>query len=146
MPSSKRDQESEKVLRQLRRWRRESLSWFGGILEHPTRALAQMLVIATLLLWLLFFVFGIWAFRQPLIIIAPLYAFYPGALVSDKAEANPASMYAWGIGAGIVFLALAVIGLWRRNRLSAILLMALFLVSTAICIARIFAELHSLHQ
>ena len=76
----------------------------------------------------------------------PLYAFYPGQLVSANADFNPTLMHAWGVGVGIFCLALAITATWRKSRLVAIIFMVFFLASTLISCARILGGLQSIHQ
>ena len=147
MTASKRELESEKVYQQVKRLCRALLSWLTDAFERKTPgAVAQMLVILTLLLWVALLLFGIFAFGMPLIIIVPLYAFYPQKLVFSQSDFDPALLHAWGIGAAVAFLALMVLGMWRKSRLAAVVLLILFIVSTAVSFARILGEVHSLHS
>jgi predicted membrane channel-forming protein YqfA (hemolysin III family) len=75
--------------------------------------------------------------HQPQVAILPLYAFYPGELASGKPGYNPTLMHAWGTGAGILCLVLAIVATWRRNKTTAIILMVFFLMSTLISCARV---------
>jgi hypothetical protein len=133
-----RDQESERARRQLRRWQDKVLSRLDSLFARRSSSqIACALAIATLFLWLLVLLFGTLFFRQPLVAILPLYAFYPGELAADKPGYNPTLMHAWGAGAGIVCLTLAILALGRGNRTAAMVLMVFFLMSTMISCARV---------
>jgi hypothetical protein len=113
-------------------------SWFGALLERRTPSkISQALVVLTLFLWLLIFIFGTLALHQPQVAIVPLYAFYPGELVAEKPGYNPTLMHAWAAGAGIFCLVLAIVATQRRNKSAAIILMVFFLMSTLISCARV---------
>ena len=144
MALDRRDKESEAVQQQLSRWRKSLLLWVDDLQRQTPSSITQLLVIITLLSWLLLFIFGIVVFGNPMTVIWPLYGFYPGELASDKPNFKLGFLYEWGIGAGVVFLALAVIGMWRKNRLAAVILLVLFLVSTVISFARVVE--HSTQQ
>ena len=138
MAPGNRDQESERTRRQLRRWKGKVLSLLESLVVRRTSSqIACILVILTLFLWGLVLLMGVLFFGQPQLAIVPLYAFYPGELVAEKPDYNPTLMHAWGAGAGIVCLALAILGTWRRNKTAAIVLMVFFLMSTLISCARI---------
>jgi NhaP-type Na+/H+ or K+/H+ antiporter len=133
-----RDQESERTRQQLRRWKGKVLSLLESLVARRTSSqIARILVILTLFLWGLILLIGILFLGQPQLAVVPLYAFYPGELVAEKSDYNATLMHAWGAGAGIVCLALAILGTWRRNKTAAIVLMVFFLMSTLISCARI---------
>jgi len=54
-------------------------------------------------------------------------------------------MKAWAVGAGITFLALAVLAVWRKSKGAGIAFLVLFLVSTAASCVRIAEGLRDLH-
>jgi hypothetical protein len=78
-------------------------------------SIAQTLVVITLFLWLLILVLGFLLTYEPQVPFLPLYAFYPGEILSGQMGHNPTLLHAWGIGAAAVFLALAVIATWRKK-------------------------------
>lgn len=138
MAPGRRDLEDEEVRRQLRRWREKVLPGLDALLTRRTPSqIARVLVIVTLFLWLLIFIFGALVLHQPQVAIVPLYAFYPGELVAGKPGYNPTFMHAWAAGAGILCLVLAILATARRNRTAAIILMIFFLISTLISCARV---------
>jgi hypothetical protein len=144
MALGRRNKESEAVQRQFRRWRKSLLLWLDDLQRKTPSSITQLLVIITLFSWLLLYIFGIVVIRIPMTVIWPLYGLYPGVLAPDKPNFNLRFLHEWGIGAGVVFLALAVIGMWRKNRLAAVILLVLFLVSTLIAFARVLE--HSTQQ
>ena len=147
MTPHKRNQTDQNVLLLLGRWLKKLWSSVGAPSKRWTKArIAQAIVFFTLFLWLLLLVYGILKLHQPLVAIVPLYAFYPGELVSNKPDFNLAYMHAWGAGIGVICLALAIIATWRKSRLVAIIFLVFFLISTLISCARILGGIHHLHQ
>lgn len=124
------------------------LEKFSYVFEaHSRRWLTpRIIVLFTLALWVLLLGFGILKIHNPMIVIWPLYAFYPHPLVSKTQNFNATFMHAWGVGIGAVCLALAVFATWRKSRLVAIIFMVFFIVSTLISCARIVGGLHNIHQ
>jgi hypothetical protein len=107
--------------------------------------MARNLVITTVALWLVFFMFAVGVARMPEVALLPLYGLYPGEESSGEASYHPALMHAWAVGAGVVFVALAIFASWRKNTIAAIILLLLFLVSTGASCARVASALHDLH-
>ena len=146
MTPSKREEENERARQQFRRRREKLLSLITSLLERlAALSLARTLVIITLFLWLLLLVFGVLVMHQPQVAILPLYALYPGEIASGEPGYNPTLMHAWGIGAGVVLLALAIFATRRRKKSAAFAFMALFLISTAIVYGRVVAEVRHLN-
>jgi len=107
-----------------------------------------MLVIITLFLWLLILILGfalVYEQQVPQLALLPLYAFFPGEILSGQTNSHPMFLHAWGWGAGVVFFALAFIGVWRKNKLAAAAFMALFLISTLIVYARVVDQVRLLN-
>ena len=112
---------------------------------------ARTLVVVTLFLWLLILILGffpIYEVQVPQLAFLPLYAFFPGEILSDQPNSNPVFLHAWGAGAGIVFFAFAFIAVWREKRSAAIVFTALFFISTLIVYARVVDQVRymNLHQ
>ena len=112
---------------------------------------ARTLVVLTLFVWLLILILGffpVYEQQVPQLAFLPLYAFYPGEILSGQPNSNPTFLHAWGVGAGIVFLALAFIAVWYKKKPVAIAFAALFLISTVIVYGRIVNQLRLfyLHQ
>ena len=107
--------------------------------------MARKIVIVTLVLWLLFFMFCVGVARMPGLVALPLYGFYPGEAASGEPGYNPTAMHGWAVGAGIVFLALAVAGVVFQKRAAAIAFMVLFILSTFVSCARMAVSLQSIH-
>jgi hypothetical protein len=147
---SKREQESERTRAQLRRLRAKSLLILDRLGRWVTGQLARTLVIITVCLWLLILLLGVLTTRDepqvPFLPLLPLYAFYPGKILSGQIGYNPQLLYAWGIGSAGVFLTLAIIAVWRRKTTAGTVLITLFFISTLIVYGRVVAELRHLHQ
>jgi hypothetical protein len=75
----------------------------------------------------------------------PLYAFYPGLIVSGQINSHPASLHVWGLGAAIVFFALAFVAVRYKSKSTGVALLALFLISTCIVYARLVDQVRSLN-
>ena len=144
MTPHKRDQADQNVLLLLWRWLKKLWSTFGTPSGRWTDArITRTIVYFTLFLWLLLLLFGILTLHQAAVALLPLYALYPGAISSEVPGYNATLMYAWGTGAGVVFLALAIAATWRKKRIAAICFMALFLISTLIIYGRFVAALRT---
>jgi hypothetical protein len=147
MTPHKRDQADQNVLLLLGSWLKKLWSTFGAPSGRWSEGrITRAIVYFTLFLWLMLLVWGLLKLHQPIPAIMPLYAFYPGQLVSANADFNPTLMHAWGVGVGIFCLALAITATWRKSRLVAIIFMVFFLASTLISCARILGGLQSIHQ
>lgn len=135
---------------QLRGARTKSLLLLDRLQRWVTVQIAQTLVVVTAFLWLLILLLGVLTPRDepqvPFLPLLPLYAFYPGEILSGQAGYNPVLEYAWGGGAAVVFLALAIMAVRRRKKTAGIVLITLFLVSTLIVYGRVVAELRHFHQ
>jgi len=135
---------------QLRGARTKSLLLLDRLQRWVTVQIAQTLVVVTAFLWLLILLLGVLTPRDepqvPFLPLLPLYAFYPGEILSGQAGYNPVLEHAWGVGAAVVFLALAIMAVWRRKKTAGIVLITLFLVSTLIVYGRVVAELRHFHQ
>ncbi len=107
--------------------------------------MARTLVSITLTLWALLALFAGAVARQPLVMLAPLYGLYPGEMASGESSYHPVMMHAWAIGAGVVFLALALIGALRNSKPAAVAFMVLFLLSTFFIIVRFGNSMRGLH-
>lgn len=109
---------------------------------------ARTLVVLTLFLWLLILILGffpVYEEQVPQLVFLPLYAFYPGEILSGQANSNPLFLHAWGIGAGVVYLALAIIAVRYKRKSVAIAFAALFLISTLIVYGRIVNQVRYFH-
>jgi len=107
--------------------------------------MARKIVILILFLWLLFFMFCIGVARMPDLVTLPLYGLYPGEAASGEPGCSPTAMHAWAVGAGIVFLALAIAGTAFKKRGAANAFLVLFILSTFVSCARMAGSLHSIH-
>lgn len=149
MAPSKREQESERMREQLRRSREKVLLILGRLGRLVTGQLARTLVIITVCLWLLILLLGVLITRDepqvPFLPLLPLYAFYPGKILSGQIGYYPQLLHAWGIGSAAVFLTLAIIAVWRRKNTAGTVLLTLFFISTLIVYGRVVAELRHLH-
>jgi hypothetical protein len=79
---------------------------------------------------------------MPGLSLLPLYGLYPGEGASGEPGYHPVVMHTWAIGAGIVFLALAVAGLVFKNSRAATAFLILFILSTVVSCARMVGGLH----
>ena len=146
MPN-RRSQSETNILLILRRWMRK-MSVVVTSPEYWTEGfLARMLVGLSLLLWAIILILDlVLTYEQevPPLPLLPLYAFFPGEILSGQINSNPAFLHAWGTGAGLGFLALAFFA-WRyKRRWAGIAFMALFLVSTLIVYARVVDQVRAL--
>ena len=82
----------------------------------------------------------------PTLPFLPLYAFYPGLIISGQIDSHPASLRAWGIGAAIVYFALAFIAFRYKSKSAGIAFLALFLISALIVYARVVDEMRLTHH
>jgi hypothetical protein len=106
---------------------------------------ARTIVIITLSLWLLFFLFCLSVAQLPLLAVLPLYGLYPGPVASGEPGYNPTAANVWAIGFGVVLLALAVPGIVYKNKHAALVLVILFIISTVACwmrVAEVFSGMH----
>jgi hypothetical protein len=107
--------------------------------------MARNLVILTAALWLLVFMFAVGVARMPGLALLPLYGLYPGKVSSGETDYHPALMHAWAVGAGVVFFALASFAVWRKNTAAAVALLALFILSIVVLMARASTAFRDLH-
>jgi len=104
--------------------------------------MARIIVIITAFLWMSFFVWEYGVFHHPLVAFFPLYGLYPGVVSSDSPGYSPTTIQVWAVGAGIVFLSLAVTAMWLKSKVVAIAFMVLFLASAFAITIRISSVLH----
>jgi hypothetical protein len=83
----------------------------------------------TLFVWALLLAFAWIVLRQPDVALIPLYGLYPDNGADDNSDYVVEQI--WAACAGLVFAALALVGLFRRSRVAAIAFMVLFFVSVA---------------
>lgn len=93
--------------------------------------MARWIVSITLLLWLLLALLAFFV-RTPDLTLMPLYGLYPGPPASGDPGYNPRMMHIWAVGAALVFATLAFLGLDRKNKLAAVILLALFIASIVV--------------
>jgi hypothetical protein len=110
-----------------------------------TLRMARKIVIITLFLWLLFLLYCVAVARMPGLSTLPLYGLYPGAMASGETNYSPTAINAWAIGAGIVFLSLAVAGVVWKNRAAAVAFIVLLILSAFVSCARMVNALSGLH-
>jgi hypothetical protein len=152
--SNRRVQPDANIFLIVRRWVRKFFSSVARPELWTPSFVARTLVGFTLFLWLLILILGffpVYEEQVPQLAFLPLYAFFPGEILSDQPNSNPGFLHAWGIGAGIVFLALAFVAVFYKSKSAAIVFTALFLISTLIVYARVvdqvrYFHLHQLHQ
>jgi hypothetical protein len=102
--------------------------------------MARKLVVITLILWLLLLIFAT-SVHWPEFALIPFYGLYPGEVLSTETTFHPNLMLAWAIGAGVVFLALAIAAMWRKNKVAGIAFMVLWLLSTVVAFVRFLEAL-----
>jgi hypothetical protein len=110
--------------------------------------MALLPVLITVFLWLVILVMNFtvaYEHEVPPLPFLPLYAFYPGLIVSGQINSHPVYLHAWGLGAAIIFLALAFIAVRNKNKSAGLAFLALFLISTVIVYARLVDEVRSLN-
>jgi hypothetical protein len=110
--------------------------------------MARLLVLITFLLWLVILIMNYTvAYEQgvPPLPFLPLYAFYPGLIVSGQINSHPVSLHVWGLGAAVVFFALAFVAVRYKSKSAGIAFLALFLISTVIVYARVVDQVRSLN-
>ena len=110
--------------------------------------MALLPVLITVFLWLIILIMNFTvAYEQevPPLPLLPLYAFYPGLIVSGQINSHPASLHAWGLGAAVIFFALAFIAVSKKNKSAGIAFLTLFLISTVIVYARLVDQVRSLN-
>jgi hypothetical protein len=147
MPN-RRDQPDTNILLVLRRWIRKLLAAGDRLGYRSDSFRARLPVLITCVLWLLIAIvhFSVSYEQQvPPLPFLPLYAFYPGVIISGQTDSHPAFLHAWGIGAAIVFFALAFAAVRYKNKSAGITFLALFLISTVIVYARVVDQMRSLH-
>lgn len=83
--------------------------------------------------------------RDPTVVLFPLYGLCPFEMASGEAGYHPMMLYIWGIPAGAVFIALALIGFLRNNKPAALAFMVLFLLSTLVLVVRVANFTSGLH-
>ena len=108
--------------------------------------MVQLPVYITCLLWLAILILHLsvsYEQQVPALPLLPLYAFYPGMIISGQANSHPAPLHAWGLGAAIVFFALAFAAIRYRSKAAGIAFLALFLISTLIVYARVVDQIRS---
>jgi hypothetical protein len=105
--------------------------------------MARIIVITTLILWMILFMLAI-SVHNPQVGLLPLYALYPGEVESGP-NYSPIILNIWAIGAGIVFLVLAILGTWGKSKGAAITFVILFLFSIVIACFRIAQTMSGLH-
>lgn len=151
--SNKRVQPEANILLFVRRWVRKFLSSVVRPELWTASFVSRTLVGLALFLWLMILILGffpVYEEQVPQLAFLPLYAFYPGEILSGQPNSNPVFLHAWGIGAGIVYLALAVFAVFYKKKSAAIAFIAVFLISTLIVYARVvdqvrYFHLHQLH-
>jgi hypothetical protein len=97
---------------------------------------ARRIVSVTLILWALLFVVALMLLHQPEVALLPLYGLYPGKI-------NYQAEQIWAVGSGFVFLILALVGIFRKNKMAAVAFMVLFFLSVAGWILRFAHSLGS---
>ena len=110
--------------------------------------MARLPVLITVLLWLMILVLYLlitYEKQVPPLPLLPLYAFYPGVIISGQIDSHPAFLHAWGFGAATVFFLLALAAVWYKSKAAGIAFLALFLISTLIVYARVVDQMRSVH-
>jgi len=146
MPN-KHSQPDVNLLLIFRRWTR-SISAIAADPKRWTESfIVRLLVAITLLLWLAILILHLSVSYEPQVPplpLLPLYAFYPGEILSGQVNSHPALLHAWGIGSGMVFFALALAAVRYRKKSAGFAFLALFLISTLIVYGRIVDQLRHL--
>lgn len=110
--------------------------------------LARLLVSVTVFLWVIILLLDLLLTYEPEVPplpLLPLYAFFPGEILSGQINSHPTFLHIWGTGAGLAFAAAAFFA-WRyKRRWAGIAFMALFFVSTLIVYARVVDQVRALH-
>jgi hypothetical protein len=118
-------------------------------LEYRSESfLARLPVLIAVFLWLIILVMNFtvaYEEQVPPLPLLPLYAFYPGMILTGQIGSHPAFLHAWGFGAAIAFLALAFAAVRYKSKSAGVAFLALFLISTLIVYARVVDQVRSLH-
>lgn len=137
------------ILLVIRRWIRK-LSAVGTRQGYRSESfVARLPVYIACVLWLAILILHLsvsYEKQVPPLPFLPLYAFYPGVIISGPIDSHPAALHAWGVGAAIVFFALAFAAVRRRSKSAGIAFLALFLISTFIVYARVVDQMRLLHH
>jgi hypothetical protein len=114
--------------------------------EKPTSAARQTtsdfmptprtIILVTSCLWLALGLFGAVVMKEPKVALLPLYAFYPGPWLSGESGYNVAAMHRWAAVTALIFAIIAGVGFIRNNRMAAVVLAALMIISTATVVLR----------
>ena len=83
----------------------------------------------TVFVWALLFAFAWIVLRQPDVALIPLYGLYPGSDADDNSDYVVEQI--WAACAGLTFVILALVGLFRKSKVAAIAFMVLFFASVA---------------
>ncbi|HTQ49571.1 MAG TPA: hypothetical protein VMJ12_02590 [Candidatus Acidoferrales bacterium] len=135
------------ILLILRRWLRKTLATIADPRRWTESFIVRVLVVGTLLLWLIILIlnfFLVYEQEVPPLPVLPLYAFFPGEILSGQVNSHPALLHAWGIGSGMVFFALALAAVRYKKKSAGFAFLALFLISTLIVYGRIVDQLRHL--
>jgi hypothetical protein len=147
MPN-KRSQPDTNILLVLRRWMRNISAMAADPKRWTESLIVRVLVTITLLLWLAILILHLSVSYEPQVPplpFLPLYAFYPGVIISGQIDSHPALLHSWGIGAAVVFFALAFVAIRYKKKSAGLAFLALFVISTLIVYARVVDQVRSLH-
>lgn len=137
------------ILVMLRRWTRKMLA-AGTLPQYRSESfMARLPVYVTCLLWLAILILYLLVSYEPQVPplpFLPLYAFYPGLIISGQIDSHPAPLHAWGIGVAIVFFALAFAAFRYKSKSAGVACLAIFLISTLIVYARVVDQMRALHH
>jgi hypothetical protein len=148
MPN-KPNQPDTNILLVLRRWIRKLSAASSRQNFRSESFVARLPVYIACVIWLAILILHLsvsYEEQVPPLPLLPLYAFYPGTIISGPIDSHPALLHAWGVGAAIILFALAFAAVRYRKKAAGVAFLALFLISTLIAYARVVDQLRSLHS
>jgi len=147
MPN-RQNQPETNILLVLRRWIRQLFTLGARSKYRSDSFIARLPVYIAGLIWLAILILYLsvsYEQQVPPLPLLPLYAFYPGLIISGQVESHPAPLHAWGLGAAVVFFALAFAAVRHRRKSAGVAFLALFLISTLIVYARVVDQMRATH-